>query len=364
MKISLTKEKFLNGLQLVNGVVGSRTTLPILSNLLLKGDQNKIWLTATDLELSIRASVEAEVQEPGVTTLPARRLLNVIRELPSDNFTLEIDEKNNAAISCGSAYFKILGLAADEFPILPQLSGGYSYTIDRLVFKDMLQKTAYAASTDEMRYILNGNLLSFKGEKLVVVTTDGRRLALAEQEVEFPKEAEADVVVPTKTVMELMRALQGEGPMKIHVVDKQVAFEFGDILLVSKLIEGQYPNYRQVIPGQCEQRVAIDREILLNAIRRVSILASDKATAVKLTFGKNKLTVAVSSPDVGEAHESLPIKYTGKETTVSFNGEFLMDPLRNLANDEVFFEIIDELSPGVVKCDSAFIYVIMPMRVN
>lgn len=364
MKITLTKENFLTGLQLVNGVIGTRSTLPILSNVLIKAENGRVSMTATDLEVSIRCSIDADVQTSGITTLPSRRLLSIVRELPASNITLDVDDKNATTITCGSSFFRILGLPDDDYPALPQLSGGYSYTIDRGIFKDMLQKTAYAASADEMRYILNGNLLSFKDEKLMVVTTDGRRLALVEQEVEFPKESETDVVVPTKAINELMRALHGEGPMKIHVVKNQVAFEFGDILLVSKLIDGQYPNFRQVIPGQCEQRVTIDREILLNAIRRVALLVSDKGSAVKLAFNRNKLTVSVSSPEVGEAHETIPIKYSGKEISVAFNPEYLMDPLRNIASDEVFFEIIDELSPGVVKCDGAFIYVIMPMRLN
>ena len=364
MKISVTKDALMSGLQLVHGVVGSRTTLPILSNVLLKAEQGKVWMTTTDLEVSIRCGIEADVKQAGATTVPARRLLSIIRELPSAEIEIDVDEKNAASITCGSSFFKILGLSEEEFPPLPEFSGGNSYSMDRAVLKDMLQKTSYAASMDEMRYILNGNLLSFKGDKLIVVATDGRRLALAEQEVEFPKEAEGDVVVPTKAVNEILHSVQGEGPMRIHVLKNQVAFEFGDILVVSKLIEGQYPNFRQVIPAQCERRIAVEREMLLTAVRRVAILTSDKSNAIKLTFAKNKLTVAVFSPDVGEAHETIPVKYTEKEISVAFNPEFLMDPLRNLTADEVALEVTDELSPGVIKCDVAFLYVIMPMRIS
>jgi len=321
-------------------------------------------MTATDLEVSVRCGVEAEVDKGGATTLPARRLLSIARELPADVVNIEMSEKHVVEIKCGSAYFKVKGLADDEFPPLPELSGGNSYTIDRMVFKDMVQKTMYAASTDETRFILNGNLLCFKDGKLIMVATDGRRLAMCEQEIDFPKEANAEIVVPTKALVELMKTLQGEGMMKIHAVQKQVAFEIDDTLLVSKLVEGQYPNYRQVIPAQSEQRIAVEREMLLTAIRRVAVLINDKSYSVKLRFAKNKLTITSSAPDVGEAEENLPIKYNAKEIVIAFNPEFIMDPLKNIASDEVYLELTDDLSPGIVKCDGAFLYVLMPMRVN
>jgi DNA polymerase-3 subunit beta len=321
-------------------------------------------MTTTDLEVSIRCGIEAEIDKGGATTLPARKLLSIARELPAETITISINDKNVAEINCGSSFYKINGLADDEFPPLPELSGGNSYTIERAVFKDMVQKTSYAASTDETRFILNGNLLSFKNDKLVVVATDGRRLALSEQEVEFPKEAEAEIVIPTKALNELLKIMAGEGPMKIHAVKNQIAFEIGDNLMVTKLIEGQYPNFRQVIPAHSEQRIAVEREMLLTAIRRVSLLISDKSYSVKLKFGKNKLVISASAPDVGEAEESLPIKYSGKEIEIAFNPDFIMDPLKNIVNDEVYLEVTDDMSPAVVKCDGAFLYVLMPMRVN
>ena len=364
MKLAVIKEKFLAGLQMVNGVVSARSTLPILSNTLLQAEKGKLWLTATDLEVTARCSVEAEVGKTGATTLPAKRLFNIIRELPANEVELEIDDKDVASITCGQSFFKIVGLSEEEFPPLPKFDGGFSYAIDQGALKEMLRKTSYAASTDETRYILNGNLLSFRGDKLSVVATDGRRLALVEHELEFPKEAEAEMIVPSKAVNELLHALRDEGPMKIQTTKNQVAFQFGDVLLISKLIDGTFPNFKQVIPSQCEQRVAIEREGLLTALRRVSLLASDKSNSIKLTFNKNKLMISAVTPDVGEAHESLPIKYAGKEISVAFNPDFVMDPLKNLACDEIFVELTDDLSPGVIKCDVPFIYVLMPMRVG
>ena len=236
--------------------------------------------------------------------------------------------------------------------------------MDQGLFKEMLRKISYSASTDETRYVLNGVLCSFKDGKLTMVATDGRRLALVEQEIEFPQEAERDLVVPSKAVTELLHSLADEGPLKIHAVTNQIAFEYGDALVVSKLIEGPYPNFRQVIPSQCDERITLEREALMTAVRRVALVTNEKSNSIKLGFGKNRLKISVVTPEVGEAHETLPIKYTGKEIAVAFNPEFILDPLKSLANDEIYIELTDELSPGVMKCDVPFIYVLMPMRVT
>ncbi len=364
MKIVIGKDAVLSGLQMVHGVVNVRPTLPVLSNVLLQAEDDKLWLTTTDLEVSIRCVVEAKVSKEGGTTLPAKRLLSIIRELPIDNIEIDVDDKNSAAISCGSAYFKILGLPQDDFPAIAKYDGGSTFTMEQRALKDMLQKTYYAASTDETRFILNGTLLSFKGNKLTTVATDGRRLALAEQELEFPKESEVEAIVPTKAVNEVIRMLKDEGTVKIHITKNQAGFEVDQMVLTTKLIEGTYPNFRQVIPAQCEQRIAVEREGMLTALRRVALLTSEKSSSVKLTFGKNRLKISASSPDLGEAHETVAIKYSGKELVVAFNPEYIMEPLKNLANDEIYVELTDELSPGVIKSDVPFIYVLMPMRIS
>jgi DNA polymerase-3 subunit beta len=199
---------------------------------------------------------------------------------------------------------------------------------------------------------------------MTVVATDGRRLAMVEHEMEIPKEREGELILPTKAVNELLDALHDDGPLKILTSKNQVAFQFDDVLLITKLIEGTYPNYKQVVPSESEQRIAVDRESLLTAIRRVALLTSEKSNSVKLTFAKNNLQVSTVTPEVGEARETLPVKYAGKDLTIAFNPEFLMDPLRNVTSDEVFLEFTDELSPGVIKCNVPFVYVLMPVRVT
>lgn len=365
MKLTLSKDHILEGLQKVQSIVNPRTTLPILSNVLLKADKGQLTLTTTDLEISVRTRIEAKVDKAGGSTLPARRLFSIFRELPDHEIELNVDEKDNASIRCGASFFKLVGMSEDDFPPLPKFDGDRSYSLEQGAFKEMLRKTAYAASTDETRYVLNGVYLSFKDDKLLVVATDGRRLALVEHELEFPKEAEADIILPSKTVHELLRSLNDEGSLKIKTTGTQVAFDFENhLIIISKLIEGSYPNYKQVIPAQSEKRIAVEREALLAAVKRAALVTTEQSNSVKLIFGKNQLQIITSAPDIGEAKETLAIKYSGKEISIAFNPEFIMDPLKTLDSDEIFVELSDELSPGVFKSNVPFIYVIMPMRMN
>lgn len=364
MKLNITKLSLLEGLQVVQNVVGVRSTLPILANVLLTSDEDKIWLTTTDLEVSVRCGIEADVEDGGMTTLPVRRLSSIVRELPDAQIRVDVDEDDVASVTCGASYFKIIGMSQEEYPPVSNPEEKHCYHIAQGTFREMLRKTSYAASTDETRFVLNGVLLSFREEKLTMVATDGRRLALIESEVEFPDEAEADMILPSKAVQELLHVLGEEGDMKIYARENQIVFEFDDVFIASKLIDGNYPNYRQVIPSQCDERVTVEREMLLTALKRTSLLNTDKTNATKLTFSENKLLVTTNTPDVGEAEETVPIKYTGKEVSVAFNSEFAMDPLRQLSSDEVFIELTDELSPGVIKSDMPFLYVLMPVRIG
>src|ERR1044072_4564380 len=361
MKFSAAKEKPLEGLRQVQNVVSTRTPLPILSNVLLQAHGGEIHLTTTDLDVGVRGSCEADVEKEGATTLPARRLFNIVRELPSSEIQIDVNGKNAASIRSGQSFFKILGLPYEEFPPLPKCEDAKVVTIRQKDLRDGLRKTSYAISTDETRYVLNGLLFSLKDNKLTLVATDGRRLAMDEIELEFPRSHEVDIIVPTKAVTELQRLLTDDGDVKARIGSGQLAFELNNTLLVSKLIEGNYPNYKQVIPGETKERVTLEREMFLNSLRRVSLLASDKSHSIKLNFSKNNIEITANTPEVGEARESLPVVYKGRDFSIAFNPEFLMAPLRNLAEDEIFFDLIDEMSPGVLKIQTPFLYVLMPI---
>ncbi len=364
MKFSVSKEKFLAGLQAVQNVVSTRTTLPILSNVLLQARDGQVRFTTSDLDVGITGCIEAQIEREGATTLPARRLATIVRELPASDIQVEVDSKNTASIRCGQSFFKILGLPEEEFPPLAKFEDAKVFKLPQKELREALKKTAYAISTDETRYVLNGILFSFREGKLTMVATDGRRLALVDLEAEFPRSQEIDVIVPTKCVTELARMMTDSGEVTMSVAENQLAFEVGSTLLVSKLVEGNYPNYRQVIPGEAKERVALEREIFLNAVHRVSLLSSEKSNSVKLMFTKNNVEIVANTPDIGEARESLAITYKGRDMAIAFNPEFLMAPLRNLTNEEVFLDLIDEMSPGVIKIQSPFLYVLMPMRIS
>ncbi len=369
MKLTIAKEQLLAGLQAVQNVVGSRTTLPILSNVLLSAADGHLELTATDLDVTIACSVVATVERPGRTTLPVKKLFGIVRELPASEIELDVDEKAVCSVRAGASFFKINGLAAEEFPPLPSFKQARAVSLPQEKLKAMLRKTSFAVSTDESRYVLNGIFFSLKDHKVTLVATDGRRLALTDEETEISAEAQADFIVPTKAINEVNRLLGGAGSVELKYSENQVSFTTAGegqmgVLIISKLVDGNYPNYRQVIPGECQERISLPREEFLGALRRAELMTSDKSNSVKLGFSRNQLSITANTPEVGEARENLAINYKGKDFAIAFNPAYLMDPLKALETDEIAFELIDELSPGVVKASVPFLYVIMPLRMS
>ena len=368
MNISITKDQIIAGLQAVQNVVSTRTTLPILSNVLIRAEGSHVEFTATDLDVTVACKVEAKVTKPGATTLPVKKLFGIVRELTGE-IEIETDDKNLSSIRSGSSFFKIHGLAADEFPPLPKFKDDKKVSLPQENIRGMIRKTSFAVSTDESRYVLNGIFISLKEGKMTFVATDGRRLALVDEEVDISEKSAGEFIVPAKAVNELNRLLQDKGDVELKFGENQASFALKNetgfsVLLITKLIEGNYPNYRQVIPGEAKERIGVGREELVQALRRAEIMTSEKANSVKLAFGKNLLTITANSPEVGEARETMAINYKGKELAIAFNPRYLIDALNALTEDEVFFELIDELSPGVLKINGPFLYVVMPMRLS
>ena len=369
MKLSISKDQLITGLQAVQNVVNSRTTLPILSNVHVSAEENRLYLTATDLDVTVACGVEAQINDAGATTIPVKRLFSIVRELPAGELELESDDKNITKLSAGASYYKMHGLSADEFPPMPKFKETGSVTLPQEKLRAMLKKTSIAISTDESRYVLNGVFMKFTAEKLVMVATDGRRLSLTEEELPAGSTAVGDIIVPTKAVNELNRLLQPKGDVEIRFTDNQVSFRMKDesaysVLLISKLVEGNYPNYQQVIPKEAKERITLMREEFLGALRRAELMTNDKSNSVKLAFTKNNLTITANTADVGEARESIAINYKGRDLSVAFNPGYLMDPLKVLETEEIFLELSDELSPGSVKVNTPFHYVLMPMRMS
>lgn len=369
MNLTISKDQIISGLQAVQNVVSSRTTLPILSNVLLRAEGDRLEFTATDLDVTVSSSVEAKVNKPGATTVPVKKLFGIVRELPSGDIEIEVDDKNVCSVRAGASFYKIHGLAADEFPPLPKFKEEKKVSLPQEKIKGMMKKTSFAISTDESRYVLNGIFISLKDHKMTMVATDGRRLALVDEEVEITETSQGEFIVPAKAVNELNRLLADKGEVELRYTDNQASFTLKDekgssVLIITKLIEGNYPNYRQVIPNEVKERISLSREEFVHALRRAEIMTSEKSNSVKLTFGKNNLAITANSPEVGEARESLAINYKGKEMSIAFNPKYMIDPLNALTDDEVFIELIDELSPGVLKINGPFLYVVMPMRLS
>ncbi len=374
MKFKINRDHFSNGLAQVLNVVGSKATMPILSNVLIEAEKDSITLTTTNLDLGIRVRVKAEVKEPGSVTLPVKRLSTIVRELPNIDVSLDGSPNHQVKLTSGGSTFRIMGIGKDEFPPLPEFGEDRTFTLEQAELTSMLKGVAYAQSSDETRYILNGVYFNFRDGKLSLVATDGRRLALVSKELEVPEDAAGSIILPAKTVNELMRMLDKGEKLKVSFNDRRASFQISadkadsglvdSIYLYSKVVEGNYPNYQQVIPKETHQRIKLERELFLQCVHRAALVCSEKSNSVKIKLTSNLLEITAQSPDFGEAHESMAIAYSGPDLQVAFNPVFVMDPLKALTKDEVFFELKDEVSPGVFKTLESFICVIMPVRLS
>lgn len=376
MKFKINKDHFSIGLSQVLNVVGTRATMPILSNVLIEAKDGHISLTTTNLDLGIRCTIKAQVEVPGGITLPVRKLATIVRSLPNLETTLEAVSNDRAKITSGGSKFQIMGIPKEEFPPLPSFEDKHHFKLPQDELSRMLKSVSYAQSIDENRYILNGVFFNFDEGKLILVATDGRRLAHVTKEMEVLEENAGSIILPAKTVSELQRLLSHGNEVKITFNERQVAFEIevselseatglvNNIYLVSKIVEGNYPNYKQVIPRETVNRVSIERELMLDCVNRAALMTSDKSSQVKVRISNNLLEISGSSSEYGESHESIGIVYEGPEATIAFNPQFLMDPLKNLEKDAVFFEFKDDLSPGVFKTHENFLCVVMPLRLN
>jgi len=374
MKFKINRDHFSNGLAQVLNVVGSKAAMPILSNVLIEAEKDHISLTTTNLDLGIRCKIKAEVKEGGTVTLPVKRLATIVRELPNVDVSFDSTATHQVKIASGGSNFRIMGIGAEEFPKLPDSTDDKTFVLEQGELATMLSNVSYAQSTDETRYILNGVYFNFKEGKLALVATDGRRLALVSKELPVPAASAGAIILPAKTVSELLRLLGKGEKIKIAFNERRAAFQIDtgkdtsgltdSIYLFSKVVEGNYPNYQQVIPKETHQRIKLERELFLQCVHRAALVTSEKSNSVKIKLSANLLEITASSPDFGESHESMAISYSGPDLQVAFNPQFVMDPLRALTKDEVFFELKDEVSPGVFKTLESFVCVIMPVRLS
>lgn len=362
MKVSVSKENLVKGIQTVQNVVAARSTLPILGNVLLEAQDDKLKLVATDLELGISCEIPVKVHEPGATTVPAKRFAEIVKELPDQEVTLQAKKNNTLTLECGKCFFKVMGLPREEFPKFPSFESHEALVLKQSLLREMLTKTYFAVSRDETRYVLNGVYFLLRGRTLTLVATDGRRLALIEREAGPGEKLDRGMIIPAKTVQELLRTLGEEGDVRLVFGENQILFELDGVGIVSRLIEGEFPNYEQVVPKETREKVRMRREDLLQATRRVGLLASQDSLAVKLDLAKNKVILSKNTPDVGEAKEELGAEYQGEPLTIGFNPNYLMDVLKNLDQETVEMELAGADRPGVVRTSDHYVYIVLPMQ--
>lgn len=364
MQIKIDKKSLYEGIQTVKKAVSAKSTLPILSGILLKAKSEKLKLVGTDLELGIECSVNAEIIDKGSIVLPATYLTNIIRELPNKDLEIKTDQDNNAKITCDSSEFKIHGFPADEFPLLPEIESSTEYILEQKTFKQIIDQIKFATSNDESRPFLTGGLLLIENQDLKMVSTDSYRLAYTELELNEDL-SENRVIIPSKTLNELSKLLNSEEEeIKILIADTQILFEFSGITIISRLIEGQFPNYKQVIPNNSETKINVDRKKLLKATKRASLFVKDNSNIIKIKTKGDKLIIESTGSEVGESYEELTISKKGENTEIAFNANYLIDVLKIIDTEEVLIKLSGALSPGVIKKSQGdnYIYVIMPVR--
>ena len=363
MKLKVEKNTLLNGIQIVQNVIIAKATLPILSNILIETQQDSLRLTATDLDIGITCLVPVDIQEAGAVTVPAKRFSDIVKELPEGEINITTKKNNQVNIETGLCQFKIMGLAREEFPKLPEFKDKEVIKLEQAALKEALNLTSFSVSMDETRYILNGILFRLSKNNLTLVATDGKRLAIAEKKLNYNVNKDINIIVPIKTIHELNRNLKDDGELSLILGSNQVLFDLGGVMVISRLIEGEFPDYKQVIPPATENKMRVNRGEFLLAVKRAALLSTPDYQAIKLEVFKNKLVVSKSTPNVGESQEEAVVEYQGKELAIGFNPNYLVDVLKNLSEEFVNLELVDSEKPGVIRING-YIYIVLPMRLS
>ena len=369
MKFVCKQEELWMAVQTVQNVVATKNTLPILANVLLETVDNQVKFVANDLEVGLRCSMNAEILKKGSTTVPAKKLSEIVRELPAGkDVEINVNDSHQMDISYegGKGKIRLLGLPVDDFPILPEFKADKSISLQQKDLKEMISRISFAVSVDPTRYVLNGALLLLDQKKISLVATDGYRLAMVEKTMEAPAKDKKNVIVPSKALAELSRLLRDAGEVKVEVLENQILFLVDQLLLTSRLIDGQFPNYEQVIPKKADKKIRVSTESLLRTSRRVSVLSAEKGASIKMEAQKNRLIITASTPELGEASEEIAAAYDGEPITVAYNGRYLQDVLKVLNDAETSLELTEPLNPTLVRPGgdaASYLCVIMPMRV-
>jgi DNA polymerase-3 subunit beta len=368
MEFIARKDVLLKELSLIQGIVERRNTIPVLANVLIEAGESGVDLAATDLDVGLRCRFQAEVKEPGSLTLSAKKLFEITRAVSESE--IEIKELENfwAQISCGRSYFKMVGLSKTEFPTLADPPEEPMSVLPGSLVREVIQRTSFAITADDSRYFLNGARLEIDGKLIRMVATDGHRLAYISIEQESGAGKKSSVIIPKKTLMELVKMLsESDDDVEFSEGENHLFFRLGERLLVSKRVDDQFPAYEKVIPKGNDKIVTCGREEVLGAIRRVCLLANERSRAVRLSIESGKVEVSSQNPELGEAREEFEVDYSGEAMQIGFNGQYLVDFLSAAGTDKIRFELKNDSSQGLLKPadleeNKDYQYVVMPMR--
>jgi DNA polymerase III subunit beta len=362
LRITCSKDELVQGLTLVGRAVSSRTAIQILSGILLEAHDGELRLAATDMELSLRAAVPARVEGDGAVVLPGRTLVDIARLLPGEDVTIEHRAAESVVhIDSGSANYTLHTYNAEDFPRLPELTEAETFAVDRDALLETIGRVARAASRDEARPVLTGVLVQFAGDKLIMAATDSYRLAVKETSL-TASAPDLEAIVPSRALQELSRIPADGDEVALGVQENQVIFSVGGVRLTTRRIDGQFPNYRQLLPETFEHELTISRSELLDVVRRAAVMIQ-RATALQLHFADGELTVIARTHEVGESKESMPVAYNGEPLDIGFNAEFLKEGLESVEGDDVRFKLISPLRPAILADEAGdFTYLIMPIR--
>ena len=362
LRITCSKDELVDGLSLVGRAVSSRTAIQILSGILLEAREGELRLAATDMELSLRAAVPARVEGDGAVVLPGRTLVDIARLLPADEVTIEHRASESVVhVTSGSASYTLHTYNAEDFPRLPDFADTQTFAVDREALIATIARVARAASRDEARPVLTGVLVQFAGDKLVMAATDSYRLAVKETTLSASA-PELEAIVPSRALQELARIAGDADEIAVGVQENQVLFSTGDVWLTTRRIDGQFPNYRQLLPETFEHELVVPRGELLDVVRRAAVMIQ-RATPLQLRFAEGEVTVVARTHEVGESEESMPVAYTGEPLEIGFNAEFLREGLESVEGDDVRMKLISSLRPAVLTDEGEdFTYLVMPIR--
>jgi DNA polymerase-3 subunit beta len=369
MEFRIAAEELAKALHRAQGIAERKTTIPILANVLIQAKKGGVSLTAFDLDIGLVSEHPAEVLREGAITLASKHLFDIVRALPESQVTMTLTGGNAVQIACGNAHFRLLGMPAEEYPALPKEEKASLTKVNGRSLLEMIEKTSFAISTDETRYILNGLYFEAPESGLArVVATDGHRLSLVARPMEGSElKLKRGVIIPRKGLLELRRLIE-EAPDAecfLGFTDTSAIFKKSGLSMIMRLIDGQFPDYQEVIPKESDKAIKLPRNRLLSSLKRIALLSEAKSNAVKIELTEGQLRISSQNPDLGEAHEDLPVEYTGGKVEVGFNARYLTDVLNVVSEEEVAFEVLDDQSPGVIRgvADRSFTAVIMPMRI-